>query len=189
MKNLLLSISIIFSMSMLFSSCDKNEDDFISNNYLKIDNSTYDLSSGILDYFASEIEDENCVSYCATLGLYTDGFITDDAIATDDVYGKGHLIIFSMTTSSSEKLVDGTYTFSELIPSPTMTFDEGFYLINYELSENQDIDEAESGGVVKDGKILVSKTDDEYTIEIDCVGENGETITGYYEGKLRYVVE
>jgi len=38
----------------------------------------------------------------------------------------------------------------------------------------------------RSGNIAINREDDQYRIELDCVGENGDIITGFYMGSLHY---
>ena len=171
-------------MSTLLIGCDKDDDDKTgTKNYLKIGDTEYDLSAGILENYGTDDDNSWHYGYNTDLTLYSAGLsLQIDEDDDYDVTGKGHGIYFEMFSNSGNSLNNGDYIFSSTEPYPIGTFAGGGYVINYD-SENDDY---EGEGDIVSGKVSVSKSGSEYSITINCTDENGAKITGFYKGTLRY---
>ncbi len=175
--NILLAISLV---SVTFYSCNDDDDDDKSSNkdsYLKVEDTEYSLSFGILEYWGEETTDG---PYYLDLYLAGGFTLTDD----DDDYtveGEGNVIYFELYSSNSTSLTAGEYTY-DTTSYEAFTFDYSDYLVNYNL----ETDEYDEMGEISSGTIDVSKDGSTYKISIDCMSSDGTAITGYFEGTLDY---
>ena len=180
MKN---SISILTSMlliSLILVSCE-NEDNEDKKNYLRIGETEYNLSSGLLDDngpYRDVMEDFQYDGYNLDLKLVSSGI----TISTDEgLSGTGLMIAFEMFSSEEGKLSEGTYVYEDTKPYSTGTYDWAVYLTNWPLEESSN-DE----WVNITGKVAIERNGSEYEIDIDCTDKNGKSIKGYYKGNLHY---
>ncbi|MFW5793493.1 MAG: hypothetical protein ACOCWC_04345 [Bacteroidota bacterium] len=175
-------LSGVLIVSILFVGCDKDDDNTNKKNYLKIGDKEYDLSAGILLNYGLDDDNSWYYGYNNDLLLYSPGLSLIEEDDDWDLTGKGHLVYFEMFSNSGNSLNNGDYTFSSTEPHPIGTFDVGEYIINYD-PENDDYEEEVD---IQDGKVSVSKSENEYSITINCTDENGIKITGFYKGTLHY---
>lgn len=167
-------------MGLLFiptNSCkdDDNKDkDEETVNYFKVGGEYSELSKGALINFGT---DDYYEGYNFDLYLVTSG-ISDNG--GDEPTGSGVMIYFELFTSSSTALASGVYNYDEESDIyPVGTFDYADYCLDWS-------DEKEDNTYIEfvSGKVTVSKTGDEYILNISGKDEFGNTITGYYKGLL-----
>ena len=177
-----LLFAILF-LSTLSISCSKDDKDDIAKteNYFKVGDAKYELSAGtLLNYGPDNYSHDG---YEIKLELFSKGLkLQIDKENYVNLGGKGHIIEFSMTSTTGEALDNGTYNFSsaEHIPIGKLVF--GKYIMNLDFENETEYTVNDIAG----GKVTVSKNGNEYTIAIDCTSEKGANITGYYKGKLLY---
>lgn len=176
---------LLIVLGTLLFSCDKNDDDQSEpNNYLKIGDTEYDLSAGVLENYGADENGDDFAGYNTDLTLYSSGLsLQQDGDGDWELSGKGHGIYFEMFSTIGTALDSHNYSYTEAEPSPIGTFDDGEYVTNYDT-------EVEGGGTdgeIISGKVDVKKDGSTYSITIDCTGSNGEKITGFYKGTLFYV--
>lgn len=155
--------------------------DVVAENYLKIGDNKFDLAAGILRNYGTNSAYN--FGYNNDILLYSKGLKLE--VNEFDIFtfsGKGHRIIIDMFSTNGNSLNTGDYVYSSTVPHPIGTFQDGFYLINFDNETN----EAEDDGTIAEGKVSVSKIGNEYTITIDCINEENEKVTGFYKGTLRY---
>lgn len=174
----------LFLASILLLSCSKNEDDDVSQkNYLKIGETEYVLSKGTCENYG-QMEDEEWQydGYNLDLTLFSAGFtISTDSDGYMDALGSSQVIYFEMFSSKENEFDNRDYTFSSSEPYPVGTFDYGDFCISYS-DENEDNNYIE----ISSGKVTISKSDNIYSITIDCKSENGDKIKGFFKGTLQY---
>ena len=181
MKNIMKLLIGALVVSTVLISCKKDKDKE-TKNFLKIGETEYDLSAGLLTNYGKANNGDLHLGYNTDLTLYSKGLLLQTGEDDWDLIGKGHAIYFQMFSSAGNVLDNMKYTYSSAIPSPIGTFDGGQYIINY-VSETEDTDFAD---IMLSGEVNVSINGSEYTISINCTGKNGKKITGFYKGTLRY---
>lgn len=137
------------------------------------------MSHGIVINYGSD----NSV-YNMEFALLSPGLIMHEIDGyPDSISGTGHVIIFSVNTSGSDKITPGNYTFSDSYLAGT--FDAGMYQLNWDSQGNPDPDFTEiTAGTIK---IIGSGA----TYELSFTGKDGnnKTISGYYKGSLKYYTD
>ncbi len=155
----------------------------VVKNHFKVNDKSYDLSQAFL--VTEEMKSTRDTVYAYFLLFLSKGF----SIAQDSIYdepmllGIGDGIAFEMYSDMFEALDSGEYTYNSVVTTTTTagTFDEGIYVINYDMETEESNEEAE----ITNGKVKVAQNDDAYTIYIDCINEYGKKVTGFYKGKVQ----
>ncbi|MCY1719764.1 hypothetical protein OU798_05385 [Prolixibacteraceae bacterium Z1-6] len=174
-----LLIGVLLAVTLI-SSCNKDDEETATSNYLKIADAEYDLSAGLLENFGT---DNWYYGYLGKLILYSKGLsLQIDEENHYEFIGKGDAIYFVLFSSSEDVLDNANYVFTSTEPYSIGTFYEAGYTINFD-TEDWDADESDD---IVSGTVSISKSGNVYSISINCTGENSEKITGFYEGTLRY---
>lgn len=182
MKNIMKLLIGVLVISTVLISCKKDDDEKEAKNFLKIGDTEYDLSAGILENYGASDIDGWYRGYNTDLTLYSKGLTIQLEDNDFDLLGKGHGIFFEMFSTDGNVLDNTEYTFTSVDPCPIGTFDDGAYIINY----NSETEDNEYEGEIVSGKVAVSVKEGEYKITINCIGKSGIKITGFYKGTLRY---
>lgn len=187
MKNLSKVLISVFLICILVFSCNKDEDNETppQKSYFVFNGIEYVLSAGILENFGKDADTSDGWDYDGNnldLSLVSNGIIiTNSGDTMFDVSGAGQVMYFQMYTSNSSYLDNGEYNFDATSPFPVGTFDAGDFSINWdENNPNNDWIELSSG------KLTVNRSGSTYEISINCTDQNGEIVTGYYKGALKY---
>ncbi len=171
-------------MGIILFSCDNKDDEegIAQKNHFKIGEIEYELSKGTCEnYGQMEDLEWRYVGYNLDLILFSSGFaIKKDSDGEMTFSGSGHMIYFEMFSSKATEFDSRDYSFSTSEPHPIGTFDYGDFSLSY--TEYND----ENWVEIKSGKVSISKTGAEYSISINCISENGETVTGFFKGPLQY---
>lgn len=178
MKKLSLFV-LLLAVGVFFVSCDKNEDNNVEKkSELSFGDNVFDLSWGLIEYYGKlETDDE---AYNFDIMLLDSGLVFDET--TEELKGKGSGIYFETFSQSSTELSAGTYSLdtTSKVKKP-FTFDYGSVAYKIDTSDEGIGDYVD----VKSGTFKIEKSGDIYEVTIDCTGENGEKITGYYKGTLK----
>lgn len=182
MKQILKLTALALFVNILFIACDDNDNNSTPSNYLKIGNTTYELSSGTLENYGKD-------------SMYYDGFnldltlaskginLTQDSEGLIEATGAGQIIAFEMFTSQKQYLDTRDYTYDKkTTPSPIGSFDFGLYIENW----TPDLDDEKGEKYIVSGTVTVTNNVPNYEITIDCNDISGKKITGYYKGTLIY---
>jgi len=180
MKNPILIIGAFLVSAIVFTSCKKDDDDTPQKNHFKVNDIEYELAAGAIENYG--LWDEDGDVYNIDLNLFSTNLsITEDAYGYMDVSGSGQMLYFEMLTTTGASLDNGVYKLDTISPYPAGTFDYADYSIN--ISDS-------TGGTnwmdIVSGQITVNKTGSIYSININCIDDEGKTITGYYSGALQY---
>lgn len=175
----------LFLASSLLMSCNKDDEDndVSPKNHLKIGETEYVLSKGTCENYG-QMEDDawQYDGYNLDLTLFSSDFtISTDSYGKLDASGSGQLIYFEMFSSKRNEFDSRDYTFSSSEPYSVGTFDYSNFSINYSVN-NDDAELTE----ITSGKVTISKSGSEYSITINCISENGESVTGFFKGSLQY---
>lgn len=182
MKNMMKLLIGVLVVSTVLISCKKDDDnEKETKNFLKIGETEYDLSAGILENYGTG--DKGWYNgYNTDLTLYSKGLSMELDGNDYGMVGKGHLIYFEMFSTAGNVLDNKEYTFTSADVCPIGTFDEADYVINFDY-ENFVF---ESYADIENGKVTVSVKGSEYSITINCTDKKGKKVTGFYKGTLRY---
>lgn len=186
MKNRIKLLTGILLSTTLLVRC--NNDDVvdeitITKKYLKIGDTEYSLSEGLIENHGTDDNNSWHIGYRTNLTLISEGIswqVQDGYYG--NLLGKGHSVEFIMFSTTGNTLDNNDYVFSSAEPNSVGTFAYGAYVINY-VFDPMNFDEAD---LFKSGTVSVSMKDNEYNITIDGLSTNGKTITGFYKGTLRY---
>ena len=174
-------------------------------NFLKINDNEYLIDGGL---FLGGIEKWDELMLLSTeFNFNFQAFINNGTVEAD---GQGTIISFSLVYTT-EKLVSGTYNLStgeemhydtiyvdydvnndgliNNLDFYTILQDGQYFIVNYEsyYETNVDIyDEADMSLSFQSGSVIITQNEDFYTIEIDCVGINGDIIKGFFGGYIYY---
>ena len=177
MKKLFKVFVSVFILGIALSGCGKDgEDEITKENYFEVADTEYALSQGYVTKNRTTAS-----GYAVDLILLSSGFtVTVTQGEYVDVTGVGNGILFSLYSSSPDKLAIGTYQYDEASSENVNTFDEASYVLNYDIEG--DSDEI----FIDSGTVTVKQNDTEYEITFDCIDELGKRIKGSYKGLLPY---
>lgn len=176
-----------------------------AKNFLKINDTEYLLDGGVLLSDIGE-KPEELLFLSTDLNFNFESFINDGIVVTNDV---GAIISFSLIYTQ-DSLPNGNYAFStrDEMHTDTVYFDydvNGDGLINNldfgtTLPDGKyyiEIDESYYNGNAnlnddfltfnfQSGNAVISRHEDSFTIDFNCVGENGDVISGSFRGYIYY---
>jgi len=174
-----LLIGLLLAGSLL-ASCESDDENNESNNFLKVGDTEYDLSAGLLENYGMD-EDSTYLGYNTDLTLISEGFsIEVDEDGNWEMSGSGDAVYFEMFSSNGTTLDDHDYTFATT--GAIGTFSYGLYALGLDVENDGDYEDFQ---FITSGTVSVSTSGSEYTIEIDCYNEEGVKVTGYYKGTLQ----
>lgn len=160
-----------------------------THNYLKIDNVEFDLSAGVIENYGIDDGSNLYQGYSTDIMLYS----KDLSLQKNENYfymfaGKGNAIHFEMFSTSGKELDSQEYVFSPKAPYQVGTFGNGALIhnLNKDFKRFYPIEDKNKSEIIE-GKVIVYKKGDVYSIVIDCVCEDGVKVTGSFEGKLPYI--
>jgi hypothetical protein len=165
--------------STLIYSCkdDSSSNDQTNTNdptgIITWDDVNFTVTKGIIEEYGI-IEDG---IYNFDLTLFTDGVTYDGN--EGEWSGKGSILYFEMYSPDSTDLANGTYTFDFNDEKP-FTMSDGVALYEYIPAADSVIKEA----AITAGSVVVSKSNNQYVITLDCTSQTGKKITGEYKGDL-----
>ncbi len=179
-----------------------------NKNYLKINDNEYLLDGGLLF-----VDDDGEKFKSEELMLLTTGFNFNFAAfinnGTIEANGLGTIISF-MLNYNTEKLESGIYNISngEEMLYDTIYVDKDmngdgvinnldfykslqdgqYYIRSWDSYYESDVNLYDEGGDIsvelQSGNVVITRDEDFYIIEIDCVSENGNVIKGYFAGNI-----
>jgi len=172
-------LTVILLSLIIFAGCKKDKKESSFNNYIKYDGKTYPIDQGVIENFGRWDEDEG---YNLDLYILSNGItLQESGGEITGVTGNGHVIYFEMFSNSPTQLDNGNYNYDEW-SWEAGTFDYGWISLNYDAA----LDDSEIDQDIEGGTVTVSKTGDIYKITINCTDEDGKSVTGYFEGTLKY---
>lgn len=164
-------------LALSFNSCSKDDGDGDNVEYNKftINNNTYELTSGFMEYYGYD-NDHNDLKNAASIMIYI-GYNSWEEV--ENAFDRGEAAGVEITVNvpkTSTKLVAGTYPFN---PNSGIAFNciGGF------------ADEGEDDHKFTEGIVTVSVSGDIYTIKVDCTLDNGGAVKGTYKGTLNWFDE
>ncbi|PTN07687.1 hypothetical protein [Mangrovibacterium marinum] len=162
---------------VLLPGCAKTDEDVgRPENFLQVQDRVYELNYGYLedwgrgDYYQGDNVDLVLVSEGISINF--DNY---------DVSGSGHILYLELFTDRKAGVARGKYRYSNAEPYQTGTFDDGEYLVNFDIVT----EEAQSVGYFKSGVVTVKRRGAVYEITIHGTDLAGRKITGFYKGRLK----
>ncbi|MEL6837539.1 MAG: hypothetical protein AAFP77_31310 [Bacteroidota bacterium] len=164
-----LSLSVLF----LYSSCNKDDDDSVRNEFT-LNGDSYQLAKGFMTEYGSN--GNGSFDFDVELTSSTVNYNDFDGSFS----GTGDVIYFDLNTSLETGLVNGTYNFSS--DRNAFTFVDGAVATNYDA-------DTESGDVfaVVGGSVEIEIRGNETYFSWNLTISNGTTVTGEFQGILRNV--
>jgi len=144
----------------------------IDNSFTFLD-TEYELGQGIVTYDGYE----NQGAYLLSLTL------ASSSLNLDEQTGKGSALSFSYYASAYDTLPSGEYVYDYSSQS-------SFHFYIGGVHPNIDYDNSDGGDhyVINNGSFTVSVSNDNlYTITINCMDENGNSVVGSYTGALSFI--
>lgn len=173
MKKTIGLLTIVLLCSVLFSGCKKDKDQ-PEPNYLKIGETTYDVSANI--------------NYCYPNAKVIVGIemnfvgpnidITEDQNGVPAWDGTDITAYFNIVSSEPAKIDAGTYTFSD--SGEEFTFNYGDYCLSYTRNQTN------TYVLLSEGTITVSVDGDIYDFTFEGKDETGENVKLHYQGEFIY---
>jgi hypothetical protein len=179
MKANIYKLAVLLFAITVIAGCKKDSKDETSANSIQIDGNQYDMSHGIVINYGSD----NSV-YNMEFALLSPGLTIHDIDGyPDSISGTGHIILFSVMTSGSDKITPGDYTYSNSYNAGT--FDYGIYELNWNPVLNTDPDFLE----ITAGTIKIISSGATYELSFTGTDSNNKAISGYYKGSLKYYTD
>ena len=171
----------VFILGIALGGCGKDGEDAIEINHFEYKGVDYAVSQGAI---VNEGKFDG-TGYLMNVAFISSSFtmVETDGVL-DSLRGIGNGIGFPLYSSSSDKLAIGTYQYDETSSENSGTFDDGSFILNYNVSTDEGTEVFIEGGTV-----TVKQNDTEYEITFDCTTDTGEKVTGYYKGVLNYYDE
>ena len=172
-------LTLVIVCSIVLISC-KKDDKSSSKNFLKYEGKEFALDKGILENWGKwSVDGDNNID----LSLLSEGVtLVEINNEIDHATGTGHGAQFWMYSTSTTELNSLTYTYDASASEAAGTFEYGYFVINYNFETwVGEVDQDIEGGTVE-----VAKNGTTYKITINCIDEDGKTLTGSFEGALRY---
>ncbi len=172
-KQLVVCALIIFAIT----ACNTNDEPSPDlSNSIFYDGNEYYLESGVLLH--KGLSEKEC--YKIDLTLVSPG-LTIHAVDGElaGMSGFGHSMHFKLFAASNDKLPLGVYRFDINQTQDTNTFDYGSILLNYTPETGIGTELSFSSGSIE-----VSANNPKYELTINCITNEGKTLTAYYSGFL-----
>lgn len=154
------------------------KDNSTQKNSITYQNQVYNIDKGVLEFYGKIRGNGNNIDLTllsSSLTIHeTNGLI-------DSISGTGNGVNFEMFTTGTTALQVGDYTFASDSSGNAGTFDYGNVILNYNTTTNQGTNQDITGGAIS-----VKSAGAVYEITFNCTLKNGNGLTGYYKGPLKY---
>lgn len=177
MKDLRRIVYVLMLILPLVYGCGK--EDIEPRNQILNGGVAYELSkAAIIDYGKA------AVGEAYSLNLYlmsSDIGISGKNTVPDSISGKGHLILFEMYSDKPKQLALGKYEFDAMQYRKVKSFGpaNAIFNANYQTKTGDEY-------AIISGSVVVSKNNEEYIIEFDCMDIRGKRLNGYFKGGIAY---
>lgn len=165
---------LVFILPLVFG-CGK--EDIEPKNQIFNAGVSYELSkAAVIDY--------GKVGDAYSLNLYlmsSDMDILGKNGVPDSISGKGHLVLFEMYSDNSKELALGKYEFDGTQSKKVKSFApaSAIFNANYQTKTGDEY-------AIVSGSVVVSKNNEEYIIEFECMDIRGKRLNGYFKGGIAY---
>ncbi|WP_417800287.1 hypothetical protein [Tenacibaculum sp.] len=167
--NLLVATLCVFFLT----AC--SDDDTIAQkaNEIKIGSKKFELKNMVLFNNGTHNNLTNFELYLSSPGLIID--------ENKDPKGNGNILVLDLYANEDTKLTGGKYVFNDY-SNTSFSIIGGFHFLNFDAS----LGENQTGNAIDivSGNISVDANNNEYTITITLVDENGTNVIGYYKGNI-----
>lgn len=163
-------VIMLLLLSVVVASCGKDDNIIIGANMMNVNGTEMIMGEATFVEYGLMGSGINCdVAICSENMFYD--------VYNSQVNGNGIFVYFEFITSESKKLTSGTYSFSASGQQP------GIFTANsyYADTRFSGIKVAATGGRVK-----VSSSGNNYSLQFECEYENGAKISGHYQGYPSY---
>ncbi len=178
MKRFSLNLIYLFAVGLVVANCTKEGPAPEMKNSITHNNTEYDISGGLLEYYGIIKGTGNNID----LILLSSGLtpvVTSGMV--DSIVGTGSGINFEIFTTGTTSLDVGDYTYDATESGSPGTFDFGNAIFNFN-TVTQEGDMQDMVG----GKITIISNSPQYELSFQCTGADGKSVTGYYKGILQY---
>jgi hypothetical protein len=174
MKHNLSKILLIVFCTLAIFSCSKDEDEAKPNNNITYDGKSYVIATGVFDLDAT-VDNFNSAN-----GYYQDIILVDNnfTVSNGGFSGTGNAVSISLISATAE-IEAGTYNFQSVEAQyKPGDFTAGAVFVNFSMSSG-------TGGRYQftDGKVVVTKSGDTYTVTIDGTAD-GKEVKASFTGKV-----
>lgn len=174
-KNLTYLFLLLLFGLFILSSCKKDEDSAEKLNQLLVNEKSYELTKGLIQYFG-EVKQN---TYNFDLYLFSNGINYD---YTNNTYsGKGNIFYVELYSNSPTEILSGTYKYD-----PDATFAPfTFFSTQVALDFNVETGLGSEGGIT--GTIKVKKSGTFYEFTINGIAFENQKLTGYFKGDFEVI--
>ena len=175
MKKTFLFLTFFAVSALAFIGCKKNDNEPV--NYLQVGDTTIYLSDGNIVYYGASTE---------TAWNYDLEFVSSNIALSagnygiPDYTGEGTRFCFELFSSSSDRLMDGDYTFIDWGTHVAGRYDACTYSFDYNFYDTF------TNHVVVEGTLSVKDAGNEFEIGFNGKDEQGKVVKMYYKGLLNY---
>lgn len=177
MRNILLKLREHGAMAMMLvllcmvaASCGKDDNIIIGANMLNVNGTEMGMGEATFVEYGTMGTGINCDVAICSENMYYD-------VYNSQVNGSGVFIYFEFITSESMKLTSGNYSFSASGQQPGIFTGNSYYA------------DTRFGGIkvaATGGRVKVSSSGNNYSLQFECEYENGVKISGHYQGIPSY---
>lgn len=185
MKKILMSVTALVVLFTVFVACSDDDNNNVitdnEQNKMTYNNVDYELSTGLLlDLSSTKVESNAFLMIFHTKGI--DIPVTNDGYAIiHGANGIGSFLGFTIHSSNSEYLEERIYTYDPEETGAVGTFNEGEIILNQNIAQEMLTDKADYIDI-SSGTLKVKKITGGYEFELNCVCEEGNTISLKYIG-------
>jgi hypothetical protein len=177
MKTLLKTLSVIFVLSLLFTSCKKDDEKPEANYFRVTANESEALTWGAMYYYgAGDWSDYGYNIYLCSEGISTD--------VSDNWTGTGDYFKLEIASSSTTGIPSGKYTFQLFSLLTANHFDEYSGWITGWNSVSQDGANLASGTMD-----IVNKGGDNYEFTLNGTDADGSTVRLHFDGPMLFTFD
>jgi hypothetical protein len=176
MKKLIQLLLGLAAINILSFQCIK--DNTTQQNSITYQNQVYNIDKGVLEFYGKIHNTGNNIDLTLLSASLT---IVESGGLIDSISGTGNGVNFEMFTTGTTALDVGDYTFDKDSTGNVGTFDYGNVILNYNTATKKGTSQDITAGVIS-----VKSAGATYEITFNCTLKNGNGITGYYKGPLKY---
>ncbi len=172
---------LIFLLSFSIISCNDDGDTTSpqGSGFFTLDGVRYDLGQGFIEDYGVN-DDGQSADLDVTLLSPTFNINFEAQTAT----GTGNSLYFDLNSPSLNGLSAGTYVFDTSVPRKALQMIDGDVLLGLDFAAET----FEQEFLVTAGQVVVTRTDNTFTLSFTLTLDNGQELIGNYTGLLTEVV-